>query len=48
MKNITSQKDTSNGILIFINDGQNNDEILNIVKNALNLVSQCMIPQLVK
>ncbi len=39
VKNITSQKDTSNGILIFINDGQNNDEILNIIKNTLNLNS---------
>ena len=37
IKEITLGKNTSDGILIFINDGQNNDDILNVVKNALSL-----------
>ena len=34
---ITLEKNTSNGVLIFINDGQNNDNILSVIKNALDL-----------
>ena len=37
IQRITLGKNTSNGILLFINDGQNNDEILKVVKKALNL-----------
>ncbi len=37
IKQITLEKNTSNGVLIFINDGQNNDNILSVIKNALDL-----------
>ena len=37
IKQVTSGKDTSKGILIFINDGQNNDNILDIIKHTLKL-----------
>lgn len=37
IKQITLGKDTSNGILIFINDGHNDDEILEKIKGSLNL-----------
>ncbi len=30
-------KDISNGMLIFINDGQNNNELLEKIKNTLQL-----------
>lgn len=37
IQEIMSYKDISQGVLIFINDGQENDEILNVIKNGLNL-----------
>ena len=37
IQEIMSDKDISQGVLIFINDGQENDEILNVIKNGLNL-----------
>lgn len=37
IKNIFANKDISNGIFVFINEGQNNDELLAVLKNALNL-----------
>lgn len=36
IQKIVENKDISNGILVFINDGQNNDLILNTVEKALN------------
>ena len=33
----TSNKNTSNGVIVFINDGHENDEILNTIKNTLKL-----------
>lgn len=37
IKEIISDKDISKGVLIFISDGQNNDDILDVIKNALEL-----------
>lgn len=37
IQEIILDKDTSQGVLIFINDGQENDKILNVIKNELNL-----------
>ena len=37
MNHITSNKNTSNGVIVFINDGKENDEILNTIKNTLKL-----------
>ena len=37
IKQITLNKNISNGLLIFINDGQGNDDILNMIKNTLKL-----------
>ena len=36
IKQILEGKDISKGIVVFINEGQENDNILNIVKNAIN------------
>lgn len=40
MKQILEGKDTSNGLVIFINEGQENDNILAVLKEATNL-SNC-------
>lgn len=40
MKQILEEKDTSKGLVIFINEGQENDEIIEILKEATNL-SNC-------
>ncbi|MCF0126784.1 MAG: hypothetical protein HUJ68_13720, partial [Clostridia bacterium] len=37
IKNILENKDISKGIIIFINEGQNNDELIETVKKATNL-----------
>jgi len=37
IKEVFLNKDTSHGILIFINDGQRNDDILDVIKNGLDL-----------
>lgn len=37
IKDIMENKDISNGILIFINDWQNNEKIVDIVKQSMNL-----------
>ena len=37
IQNILKEKDTTRGIVVFINEGQNNDEILNIVKKGTSL-----------
>lgn len=37
IKEVFLNKDTSQGILIFINDGQRNDDILDVIKNGLDL-----------
>lgn len=37
IKDIMENKDISNGILIFINDWQDNEKIVEIVKNSMNL-----------
>ena len=37
IKEIFIDKDVNNGIILFISNGQDNDEIINIVKKALNL-----------
>ena len=34
---ILDNKDTSNGILVFINDGQENEKLIEIIKNSSNL-----------
>lgn len=36
IKQILNEKDISKGIIIFINEGQDNDNILNIVKTSIN------------
>lgn len=40
IKEILEGKDISKGIVVFINEGQDNDSILNIVKDAIN-VTEC-------
>lgn len=37
IKNIMAGKDISNGMIVFINEGQNNDELLLNIKNAMEL-----------
>ena len=37
IKKILEYQDISNGILIFINDWQDNEKIINIIQNATNL-----------
>lgn len=37
IKEIFLDKDTSNGVIVFINDIQDNEAILNTIKEALNL-----------
>lgn len=37
IRQITLNKNTSNGVIVFINDGNENDEILNTIKNTLKL-----------
>ena len=36
IKQILDKKDTTKGVVIFINEGQDNDTILNVVKTSLN------------
>ena len=36
VREILDNKDTSNGVVIFINEGQSNDDIIETVKNAMN------------
>ena len=37
IKKIMNEKNTSDGILIFINEGQENDKLINTIKASLNL-----------
>ena len=37
MKTIIEGKDISKGMVIFINEGQENDEILDVIKKATDL-----------
>ena len=37
VKKILEEKDTSKGLVIFINEGQENDDILTVIKEATNL-----------
>lgn len=46
IKEIFINKDVNNGIILFISNGQNNDEIINNVKKALNLKDSEFIQQL--
>ena len=46
IKEIFIDKDVNNGIILFISNGQDNDEIINIVKKALNLKDSEFIQQL--
>ena len=39
IKEILQGKDISNGIVLFINEGQDNDKLIEIVKNATNLTN---------
>lgn len=39
IKKIMKNKDISNGVLIFINDWQDNDKIINTVKKSIDLYS---------
>lgn len=39
INNIFNNKDISNGIIVFINEGQDNDSVLNTIRNATNLES---------
>lgn len=46
IKEIFIDKDVNNGIILFISNGQDNDEIINIVKKALNLKDSEFVQQL--
>jgi len=46
IQRVLENKDVSEGILIFINEGQNNDDILKVVQNATNLESCTHIKRL--
>ena len=46
IKEIMQNKDISNGMLIFINDGQNNDELLEKIKNTLQLKNTTYLKRL--
>ena len=37
VKDILKGKDISNGVVVFINEGQNNDEIIDTIKKATGL-----------
>ena len=39
IRNILENKDISKGIIVFINGGQENDDILAVVKSAMNFES---------
>ena len=39
IKNIIQGKDISNGVVVFVNEGQENDELLNTIKDATGLKS---------
>ncbi len=39
IRNIFLNKDLSKGVLVFVNDGQNSDDIVNTIKNTLKLQS---------
>ena len=39
-------KDTSKGVLIFINDGQNNENIIETIKSALELENTTYLKRL--
>ena len=46
IKEIMQNKDISNGMLIFINDGQNNNELLEKIKNTLQLKNTTYLKRL--
>lgn len=46
IKEILKNKDTSNGVLIFINDWQDNDKILNTIKESINLYNVTYLQRL--
>ena len=46
IKEIMLNKDTSKGVLIFINDGQNNENIIETIKSALELENTTYLKRL--
>ena len=46
IKEIMQNKNISNGMLIFINDGQNNNELLEKIKNTLQLKNTTYLKRL--
>ena len=46
IKNIFQNKETSKGIIVFINEGQDNDTIIETIKKATNLQKSNYIKRL--
>lgn len=46
IKEILQGKDISNGIVVFINEGQNNDNIIDTIKNSTNLDNSIYLKRL--